>query len=222
MAKKAIAALCIILACVMLSSCSLGNAILASMGFDTYDYEGEEVEEVLPNDCDEVREVAGMIKILSVNNPTLPTFDSSGEAVESCRDSILNYMMCTGFAKYTGNTELIEEAQAEYPELRLITVIPAGDFEDFVYTYFGGNAKVTNKSGELFIYLDKAEAYTSVTVPIESEIAVNVIACEKTERTYRLKFTCSLGDVTSHVYRALIVNREDGSSYFKSLKIIDE
>ena len=209
---------CIVLSLVMMSSCSLGDALLSAMGFDTYDYESESVLEVLSADSEEIPPLVEMIRILTVNNPYMPEFDSSSEALNRCRDAILNYMLCTGFAKYMGNTDLIEKAQSDYPELRLISVIPAKDFENCVYTYFGGNTKVSHKSGELFKYLEKSEAYTAVTVPIESNIKVEVIKCEKTAKTYRLKFKCSLDGVESPVYNALIVNREDGSSYFKSLK----
>ncbi len=206
-----------ILSLSLLSSCSLGDSLLSAMGFDTYDYEGEEVEETLDPHGEEAQELCEMIKLLTVNDPVLSEFSSTGEAVDDCRDAILNYMLCTGFAKYMGNTELIEQVEEAYPQMSFITVIPASDFEDCVYTYFGGNAKVSHKSSELFVYLENSEVYTAVTEPIESQISVNVISCEKTERTYRFKFTCSLGDVTSPVYRALIVNRSDGSSYFKSL-----
>ena len=220
--RKVLSLISILLCAVILTSCSLKNSLLSAMGFDTHDYEGEEVTSTVAPDSAEAEKLCEMVKILSVNNPTLPEFASSGEAVDRCRDAILNYLLCTGFAMYMGNTDLIEKAEEKYPELRLISVIPKEDFEDFVYTYFGGNAKVTNKSSELFTYLDKASAYTAVTQPIVSRISVEVILCEKTEKTYRLKFRCSLGDVISPVYRALIVNREDGSSYFKSLKIVNE
>jgi len=219
--KKTVAAIVVLLS-LFLTSCSLGDAFLSAIGFDTYDYEGEEVKAVLDADSEEVKTLSEMIKMLSVNNPTLPEFSSSGEAVDECRDAILNYMLCTGFAKYMGNVELIEMAQEKYPELRLMTVIPAEDFENFVYTYFGGNAKVSHRDSELFTYLDKAEAYTAVTVPIESEITVNFVKCEKTEKTYRFSFSCTLGEVTSPVYDALIVNRSDGSSYFKTLQKHEE
>ncbi len=205
----------------ILASCSLGDSLLSAMGFDTHDYEGEEVKETLDPESEEVAKLVDMIKLLTVNNPILPEFTSPGEAVDGCRDSILNYMLCTGFAKYMGNTELISQVEEIYPHLHFITVIPASDFEDCVYTFFGGNAKVSHGSSELFVYLDEAAVYTSVTEPIESRISVNVISCEKTETTCRMKFTCSLGDVTSPVYRALVVNRSDGSSYFKSLQCVD-
>lgn len=207
----------VIALCAALSSCSFGDAVLSAMGFDTHDYEGEEVIETLDADSEEVLRLYEMVRILTVNNPILPEFTSPGEAVNDCRDAILNYMLSTEFAKYMGNLDLINDAQAEYPELKLISVIPTDDFENFVYTYFGGNAKVSHSDSELFKFLDKADAYTAVTVPIESHVAVEAIKCEKTEKTYRFKFRCSLGDVTSPVYNAIIVNRADGSSYFKSL-----
>ncbi len=218
MKKRVILAVSLILSVMFLSSCSLGDALLSAMGFDTYDYENEPVKETLTADSEEALKISEMIKLLTVNNPVLPEFDSPGEAVDGCRDAILNYMLCTGFAKYMGNTELIEKTEEEYPELRFITVIPCKDFEDCVYTYFGGNAKVSHRTSELFVYLEKSEAYTAVTVPVESRIRVNVISCEKTDKTCRMTFTCSLGDITSPVYRALVVNRSDGSSYFKSLQ----
>lgn len=221
--KKTIVLFALALAlCAVLSSCSIGNALLSAMGFDTHDYEAEEVEEVLSADSEEVKKYSEMVKMLSVNDPFLPEFTSSGEAVDSCRDAILNYMLSTRFAKYMGNVDLIEKAEADYPELELITVIPTEDFEDFVYTYFGGNAKLSHQDSELFTYLDKSDAYTAVTVPIESKISVEYITCEKTENTCRFKFRCTLGDVTSQIYRALIINRSDGSSYFKSLQIVTE
>ena len=216
--KYRIIALFLLTAAVLsLASCSLGDSLLSAMGFDTHDYEGEEVIESLDPGSEEVAKLVEMIRILTVNNPVLPEFSSPGEAVDVCRDAILNYMLCTGFAKYMGNTELIEQVEEDYPELSFITVIPASDFEDCVYTFFGGNAKVSHENSELFVYLENAEAYTAVTEPVESEIKVNVISCEKTENTCRMKFTCSLGSITSPVYRALVVNRSDGSSYFKSL-----
>ena len=216
--RTAVAAVLSLFTAVSFCSCSLGDAFLSAMGFDTHDYEAEEVVEILPSDNDEVVRLCEMIKILSVNDPILPEFSSSGEAEEKCRDSVLNYMLCTEFAKYMGNNDLIEKVRENYPEFNLISVIPGEDFEDFVYTYFGGNAKLSHSSSELFTYLDKADAYTSVTVPVESNITFEVINCEKTERTYRFKFKCIAGDFKSPVYETLIINRSDGSSYFKWLR----
>ncbi len=217
MLKQTIALFTAVLFCFSLSSCSVGDTFLTLLGFDTYDYEGEEVTEVLQNDSDEVRSLCEMLKTLSINSPFLPEFENSADAVSVCRDSILNYMLCTSFSKYSGNPELISSAKEYYPELQIITVIPGEDFENFVYTYFGGNVKLTHKSGELFIYLEKADAYTAVSNPIESSVITNVSHCEKTERTYRLTFKNTLGNVESPEYYAFIICREDGSCYFKSI-----
>lgn len=216
--KKAVCLLCFVLCAFLLCSCGVGDAVLSAMGFDTHDYAGEKVIDTLDTESDEVRDLCEMIKLLTVNNPILPEFTSSGDAISVCQDSVLNYMLCTGFAKYTGNPSLLEDAEREYPELRLITVIPSEDYENCVYTYFGGNAKISHNSSELFTYLEKVNAYTAVTVPIESNITVSPISCEKTARTYRFTFRCSLGDVTSPLYKALIVRREDGSCYFMTLE----
>ena len=215
--KNRILALICAASAILLSSCALGDSLLSAMGFDTHDYASEEIIETLSPDDADVKRVTEMIKMLSVNDPILPQFTSPGEALDKCRDAILNYMLNTGFAKYTGNNDLIAKAQEKYPELRLITVIPCEDFENTVYTYFGGNAKLSHRDSELFTYLENADCYTAVTVPIENNITVNVVRCERTERTYRMRFSCTLGSTTSPLYDALIVNRTDGSSYFKSV-----
>lgn len=211
----------LLLCCFLLSSCALGDAFLRSLGFDTHDYENEAVITTHAADSEVITKLCEMVKMLSVNNPKVPEFENTGDAVSECRDSVLNYMVCTSFAKYTGNPELINEVSAAYPELQLITVIPAEDYEDTVYTFFGGNTKLSHKSATLFTYLDKVGSYTALTVPVEYEVTINVLSCEETENTYRLTFRNSLGEVTSPVYKALIIKREDGSCYFKNLKIAE-
>ncbi len=220
--KRRLAALLAISFCLFASSCAARDTFLTLLGFDTYDYEGEEVTEVLETDGKEVKKLCEMLKTLSVNSPFVPEFENSADAVSVCRDSILNYMLCTSFAKYSGNTELINTAKEHYPELQIITVIPGEDFENFVYTYFGGNVKLSHKSSELFLYLDRADAYTAVSNPIESSVKTEVSLCEKTERTYRMTFKNVLGDIESPEYYAFIIRREDGSCYFKSINANDE
>ncbi len=216
--KYALSTVTVVLCLLLLSSCALGDALLGALGFDTHDYENEAVIATHDADSEAVAALCEMVKMLSVNNPTVPEFENTGDAVFECRDAVLNYMVCTSFAKYTGNPDLINEAAAAYPELQLITVIPAEDYEDTVYTYFGGNTKLTHKSATLFTYLDKVGSYTALTVPVEYEVTINVLSCEETENTYRFTFQNSLGEVSSPVYKALIIKREDGSCYFKNLK----
>lgn len=221
--KKAIALFfTVCLSVSILSSCAAKDMFLKLLGFDTYDYEGEDVIETLDPDSEEVLSLCDMMKTLSVASLYLPEFDNAADALETCRDSILNYMLCTSFSKYSGNTELIEATQKYYPTLEIITVIPAEDFENFVYTYFGSNVKISHKSSKLFLYLAKADAYTAVSIPLESSVVTEVKLCEKTERTYRLTFRNTLGTVQSPEYYAFIIRREDGSCYFKSLNRISD
>lgn len=210
-----------ILCCLFMSSCALGDALLGALGFDTHDYENEAVIASHGADSETVEPLREMVKMLSVNNPTVPEFENSGDVVFECRDAVLNYMVCTSFAKYTGNPELINNVSDAYPELQVITVIPSEDYEDTVYTFFGGNTKLSHKSATLFTYLDKVGSYIALTVPVEYEVDINVLSCEETENTYRLTFKNTLGEVSSPIYKALIIKREDGSCYFKSLKIAE-
>lgn len=215
-AASLVIALCI--ACVSLSSCSFRDGFLTLLGFDTYDYEGEEVTGTLSPDSEEVSELCEMLRCLTVNDPIMPTFTTPTEALEECRDAVLNYMYCTSFAKYTGNLDLLDEAVKEYPQMNILTVIPSSDYEDFVYTYFGGNVKISHENSTMFSYLEKVDAYTAISVPVENEIVFNVISCQKSERTYRITFSCSLGEIASPVYKAMIIKREDDSKYFKKIE----
>lgn len=218
---KRIIGVILLAACVLsLCSCSVTNEFLATLGFDTHDYEGEAVIQTYDNESEKTEEIREMIRTLSINSPHIPTFDGSKDAVSKCRDSLLNYMLNTQYAKYTGNLELLDKAIEQYPYLKVATVIPAQDFEDEAYRYFGGKQKVSNESGNLFTYLDKVSAYTTVTTPVESKIEIDCISLEETVNTFRFKFRCSLGEETGDDYFALIIKRADGSCYFKYVEKI--
>ncbi|MBR4071264.1 MAG: hypothetical protein IKK26_01755 [Clostridia bacterium] len=218
--KKIIVVLLLIASVLSLSSCSVTNEFLARLGFDTHDYEGEAVVETYDNESEQTEKIREMVRTLSINSPHIPTFDGSKDAVSKCRDSLLNYMLNTQYSKYTGNLDLLDKAIEQYPYLKVATVIPAEDFEDEAYRYFGGKQKVQNQSGNLFTYLDKVSAYTTVTTPVESKINIECISLEETLNTFRFKFRCSLGEETSDDYFALIIKRADGSCYFKYVEKI--
>lgn len=198
-----------------LSSCGVVNEFLATLGFDTHDYEGEAVIETYESDSEKAAELTEMIRTLSINSIDIPTFSGTKEAISLCRDSLLNYMLAHNYTKYTGNIELLDEASAEYPYLRVATLIPADDFENEAYRYFGGKEKVTNENGKLFTYLEKVSAYTTVTEPSATDMEIRVISLEETEQTFRIRFRCSLDGAESDEYFALIIKRADDSCYFK-------
>ncbi len=218
--KKIIVLLLAVISVLSLTSCSVTNEFLAKLGFDTHDYEGEAVIQTYGSEDEKTEEMREMIRTLSINSPHIPTFDNSKDAVAKCRDSLLNYMLNTQYSKYTGNLDLLDKAVEEYPYLKVATVIPAEDFEDEAYRYFGGKQKVNNESGNLFTYLDKVNAYTTVTTPVESKFEIECISLEETVNTFRFKFRCVLGDETDGDYFALIIKRADGSFYFKYVEKI--
>ncbi len=213
--KKILLAVLIVAAILPLSSCAMTNEFLATLGFDTHDYEGEEIIETYEGTSEKADEMRNMVRTLSINSPQIPTFDGSKDAAAKCRDSLLNYMLNSQYTKYTGNLDLLDEASEEYPYLKVATIIPAEDFEDEAYRYFGGKQKVQNESGNLFIYLDKVNAYTTAATPVESKIDIECISLIETENTFRFRFRCSLGEETSDEYFALIIKRADDSCYFK-------
>ncbi len=213
--KKSLVVIILVGIMVLLCSCGVTNEFLATLGFDTHDYEGEAVISTYDADSEKAKEIFKMVKTLSINSVDIPTFDGSKDAVSKCRDSLLNYMLNTHYTKYTGNLELLDKAVEQYPYLKMATVIPAEDFEDEAYRYFGGKQKVSNESGKLFTYLEKVDAYTTVTTPVENNVEIECISLEETINTFRLRFRCVLDEETSDEYFALIIKRADESCYFK-------
>ena len=196
------------------------NEFLATLGFDTHDYEGEAVVETYSDDSDMALKMADMVKTLTVNSPEMPIFSGTKDAVVKCRDALLNHMLNEHYSKYTGNLDLLDRAKTEYPYLKVAIVIPADDFEDEAYKYFGGKQKVENADGQMFKYLEKVNAYTTAAKPVESVITVECLSLEETEKTYRYRFRCSLDGEQSEEYFALVIKRADDTCYFKYVEKI--
>lgn len=190
---------------------------LSTLGFDTHDYEGEEIVETYNGESEKAEEIANMLEILAVNTPRIAPFDGANEAMNTCRDAVLNYMLNREYAKYTGNIALMDQVKETYPQMQISAIIPADDFENFVYTYFGGKQKIKNITSTLFVYLEKVDAYITVAQLQENSIDYNIQKIEETQNTYRVYFTCSVHDEISPVYKTLIIKREDGNCYFRYL-----
>lgn len=205
----------------MLSFTACGEGLMATLGFDTHDYYGEKVITVHENDGEIARELSEMTRTLTVNSLLLTPFSGAREAADACRDAVLSQMLGEDYARYAGNLTLLKKAEQAYPGMQISVLIPADDFETVIYAAFGGSEKITNKNGDLFLYLDRVGAYTTAMPPVESEVNTVVLSCEETARTYRLRFVNTLGSVTSPEYFALLVKREDGSLYFASLSEVE-
>ena len=201
-----------------LASCGAAENLLGRLGFDTHDYRGEKTQRVHAPDSETAEMLAAMMRRLSVNSPILTPFSGAKEAADACRDGVLNQLLESGYAQYAGNRALLARAADAYPQLQISVLIPAADFETVIYASFGGSERIVNRSGELFRYLDKIDAYTTAATPQPSSVVTTVLLCEETERTYRLTFENSLDGVVSPAYFALIIKREDGSLYIRSLE----
>ena len=210
-------AVLVLLSLIFLSGCG-AREFLSTLGFDTHDYEGEEVENTYEADSEVGEKLTEMLQILTLDSPILTPFAGAKEAMKVYRDSVLNYMLNTDYAKYTGNVELLDQVQREYPQMQIAAAVPAEDFENTVYTYFGGKQKIKNSTSTLFVYLEKVDSYITVAQPLENTVQYDIEKIEETQRTYRIYFRCSLNDLVSPSYKALIIKREDGSAYFRYLE----
>ena len=216
--RRALPFFMLVAAVCVLTSCNAAEGVMSRLGFDTHNYRGEKTLATHMPDSEVARELAAMMNALSVHSPYLTPFSGAKEAAQVCRDAVLNRMLSENYARYAGNTLLLAKAAQAYPQMQISVLIPADDFESIVYASFGGSEKITNKDGDMFRYLDKIDAYTTAASPQRGEVVTTVTFCEETERTYRLRFRNSLGDVISPEYFALIIRREDGSLYIRSLE----
>ena len=206
----------LLLAAVLLTSCRSGE-LGRLLGFGAPDYSGEPVIGTVDPESDAALEITEMIKMLSVDSVKLPEFTGMRDAINLCRDSLLNYMLYTDFAKYSGDPDLLADAEEAYPDMTISQLIPAADFESMMYRYFGGNVKISHVSGRMFRYLPKASAYVPLATPRGDRFDVTLDKLEETENTYLVEFTCS-NDEKALSYKAVIIKREDGTMYFSSVK----
>ncbi len=210
--------LALLLALCMLTLSSCGEGLMAQLGFDTHDYEGEAVLESHAPKTPISAELSALVSRLLLVAPALTPFTGAKEGAELYRDAILLSMLRESYARYAGNKALIQEAETAYPGRQIQILIPAEDFESVVYEIFGGSEKAVNKSGEIFAYLDRVRAYTTPLSTLTGRVAVCPVRIEETERTYRLYFYNTEGDARSPLYYALIIKREDGSLYIAKLE----
>lgn len=206
MAKILMAFLLAVL-CVNVSSCG---------GEDGSPYLSEEVISSVEKGSEKWTELSDLLGVLTVNSVDIPEFDSMRESVDYFRDSLLNYLCCKNYRKYAGNVELLNEIREDYPELDAIAAIRADEFESEMYRAFGGSIKITHRSTTLFTYLEKSDVYVPITSPVYGGCDLTLVSVEETENTYRIDFEATADEKTIP-YFALLVKRDDGSSYFSFL-----
>lgn len=204
-----------------LTSCGL----LDRLGFDTYDYMSETVTQThdAGSDTDVLLELENLLQILVTDSPVLTTFDNMGTAIDAYRDAVLEYLLTSDYAKYSGNTTLIERAMKEYPEYQITQVIPETEFEATMYRCFGGDVMISHENGNKFRYLPDVGVYIPMMATMDSGLCADITSLAETEKTYRVRFKVKSepeedGTVTeSAEYFALVIKREDGTLYVKKL-----
>ena len=213
--------LLLLLCCVLLVSCMAGPSALwirGLLGLDVNDYLAETPLRQLQHDAATATLLSNMVTIIVSDSIHLSPFSGTNEAVRLYRDAILNDMLRDDYGRYTGNREAIDAVANAYPYHSTATLISKEDFENVIFRFFGGTS-VRHRSGDAFSYLSRAGYYTTPLQPRECIAEVNILTLHETEHTYRMQFTLTANGETSDVYTAVFVKRNDGSCYWKALRV---
>ena len=218
--RLTITLIAILLCSVFLVSC-MANAnvtwVRGLLGYDVTDYEREDAIASLAVNDERSLELCEMVEILSADRGLyLEEFETTSEAVSLYRDAILGYMLRNHYSRYTGDREMTAAVALSYPQMQASTLVPAEDFENTVFRYFGG-ISVKHESGELYSYLNRSGCYTAPMQKSVSDARINVQTLVETEHTYRMTFTLADGKRCSESYTAVFLKRDDGTCYFRSL-----
>ncbi len=203
----------------MLPSCGL----LDKLGFDTYDYMSESVLRTHDANGETAAMIEDLLMVLVTDSQILTTFDNMADAIPAYRDAVLEYLLASDYAKYSGNTKLIQRAMEKYPEYQITQVIPELEFESMMYRCFGGDVMITHGDGNKFRYLPEAAVYVPMLATTDHGYYADVTALTETEKTYRVRFRVKSKPeidetpVESDEYFALVIKREDGTMYMKKL-----
>ncbi len=182
--------------------------------------ENEPVLAVLTGDADAALACRKILEMIASDALVFPEFDDPSTAADGCRDRILATLLATGYSKYTGNTEKIAAAERMYPKLRISTLIPATDFENTVYTSFGGRKSVYHRDGNTFSYLTKIGGYTLFGQAPAGADKVVLLSVRETESGYLADFYAEKGIRSSPLYTGVFVKREDASVYLARVRRI--
>lgn len=199
-----------------LTSCGLFD----KLGFDTYDYMSETVTKTHDASGETAVMLEDLLGILITDSPVLPTFENMGTAIDAYRDAVLENLLLSDYAKYSGNAALIERATKKYPEYQITQIVPEMEFEATMYRCFGGDVMITHEDGHKYRYLPGVEAYIPMMAPVDAELSAEITYLAETDKTYRIRFkvTSEKENIPdSAEYFALVIKREDGTLYIKKL-----
>lgn len=213
------ALLLVLVLTVLLVSCVAGSNslwLLRLFGGDLRVYETESVISLIPTDGVIATELCSAIVFLNVGSVTMQEFHSASQAIRLYRDAILNSLISSNYSAYVGNATLLEAVRQSYPHLTVSILIPESDFENAAAQYLG-TSSVSNRNGQLFSYLSKADCYAIPAQIGTRKIAISPIEIAETEHTYRMTFSLDDGEGDSATYSALFLKRSEGNPYLRAL-----
>lgn len=212
--KKILIYIIVAVAALSLCSCGgrLGDVICDILGIDKNDYSAEATVTVLTEDDEVVLRLAELSKIVCFGDEVI-TFDSFSDRAGDYVDVVLNYLSGTFYSRYSADRQMMDLFSEKYPELSVNTLIPVSDYENTVYTYFGGNRKATVRSTAMYSYLEKIDAFIQVGQTTECSVDVTVHEAEETESTYRLTVTFYKNSASAGTYDFIFRKRDGGDPY---------
>ena len=137
-----VAVVAVFLSALLLVSCVAGSNALwvrGILGLDIGAYAAEPVEQSLPVAGDVALGLCETVRTVLTDDIRLSEFRGTSQAVKLYRDEILNSLLRSDYAAYTGRGEDIEQVAASYPTLSVATLISAKSFETVVARHFGGS-----------------------------------------------------------------------------------
>ena len=214
MAKRIIA-LCLAALFVLCSSGCGEDDVNDLLGAGTPDYSAEESVGDIEN-ATLISEMTSIVTALTVNSIDFPEFSSPGEIIATCQDAILNYMLASDYARFSGSTKLLSEIAEKYPDMTVTAAIGSKDYESALYRLFSYSGTVRHGETKRFTYLSKAKAYTPAAPATASRVALDIQSAYETEHSYQMSFFALLDEEISPLYNAVFIKKDNGM-YLRSL-----
>ena len=217
---KKIIAIYILFTTLFLCSCQGGfyDGVCRILGIDNTDYSAEEAVSAYAADDELAVSLANAASIVCYGDSVI-TFDSFSDVASDYVDITLNYLAGTFYSRYSADKAMLTKFSAEYPELNVNALIPLSDYENTVYTYFGGTRKATVKSTAMYSYLDKIDAFVLVGQTPDYDIEYIIHEVKETENTYRLTVSFTKNNVFSGTYDFIFKKRDGGEPYIWRLSV---
>ena len=204
----------------LLCSCrgSFYDGVCRILGIDNTDYSAEAVVSAIAVDDELAVSLANASRIVCYTD-TVITFDSFSDKAADYVDVTLNYLASTFYSRYSADKEMLTKFSTEYPELNVNALIPLSDYENTVYTYFGGTRKATVRSTAMYSYLEKINAFVLVGQTPDYDIEYIIHEVSETENTYRLTVSFIRNNTFAGTYDFIFRKRDGGDPYIWRLSV---